>query len=321
MKRLIIVLLIFLGLSAPRGGMALELDGLIEPHRIIKVGGSGTPGILEAVHVDRGDFIKSGQLLATLQSGVEKATMEIARARAEVEADSRINAEKTAREVARARALLEAIIEVKKVNLDFFQRKQKRLEELFKKNLVPEADLDEAETNRKMAEAQLKEVLENKRLNELEYQRAEAQVNLAIVNKHLAELELKRSIEVVNRLNVRSPIDGVVVERYLSPGEYVEEQPILKLAQVDPLNVEVIAPVAVYLSIKVGMRAKVYPETPIGGEYTAIVKIVDRVVDAASGTFGIRLEMPNPKYLIPAGLKCKVKFLTNEPEPKKKRAP
>ena len=33
------------------------------------------------------------------------------------------------------------------------------------------------------------------------------------------------------------------------------------------------------------------------------------MVDAASGTFGVRLELPNEKHLIPAGAKCRVKFL------------
>ena len=50
------------------------------------------------------------------------------------------------------------------------------------------------------------------------------------------------------------------------------------------------------------------PEAPIGGQYTAEVKIVDRVIDAASGTFGVRLELPNPGYRLQAGLKCKVIF-------------
>jgi hypothetical protein len=32
------------------------------------------------------------------------------------------------------------------------------------------------------------------------------------------------------------------------------------------------------------------------------------VVDAASGTFGVRLVMPNPGGKIPAGVKCRVTF-------------
>jgi len=94
----------------------------------------------------------------------------------------------------------------------------------------------------------------------------------------------------------------------LSPGEYIENQSVLKLAQIHPLNVEVILPVNRLPSIKVGMRAKVIPEAPIGGEYVAEVKIVDRVIDAASGTFGVRLEMPNPNNRLQAGLKCRVIF-------------
>ena len=60
--------------------------------------------------------------------------------------------------------------------------------------------------------------------------------------------------------------------------------------------------------ITTSMRAEVQPEAPMGGSYTATVTVVDRVVDAASGTFGVRLELPNRDYRLPAGLKCKVRF-------------
>jgi membrane fusion protein (multidrug efflux system) len=89
-------------------------------------------------------------------------------------------------------------------------------------------------------------------------------------------------------------------------GEYIEQEFILKLAQIDPLNVEVILPVTFFPSIKVGMDAMVVPEAPLGGQYVAKIKIVDSVIDAASGTFGVRLELPNPGNRLPAGLKCKV---------------
>jgi RND family efflux transporter MFP subunit len=243
---------------------AAEFDGVIEPYMVVKVG-SGVYGILETVDADRGDFVKKGQVLAALQSGVEKATMEAARARAEMEAS----------------------IKAKQANLDFYTRKKQMNEELYKKKVLPFSQMDEIETNRALAEMQLQEAIENKRLAELEY---------------------KRAVEVVNRMTICSPINGIVVERYLSPGEYIENQSVMKLAQIDPLNVEVIIPVTQYASVKVGMLARVIPEAPIGGQYIAEVKIVDRVIDAASGTFGIRLELPNPNNRLPAGLKCKVIF-------------
>ena len=44
------------------------------------------------------------------------------------------------------------------------------------------------------------------------------------------------------------------------------------------------------------------------GEYLALVTIIDRVYDAASGTFGMRLELPNPDNTMPAGLRCTIDF-------------
>ncbi len=52
-------------------------------------------------------------------------------------------------------------------------------------------------------------------------------------------------------------------------------------------------------------------DAPVGGSYPAKVVIVDQVIDAASGTFGVRVELPNPKLELPAGLKCQF-FLTFE---------
>jgi multidrug resistance efflux pump len=290
----IILFLTVYAVFFPAETEAIEVDGIIEPHRIIKMGGSGTPGILENVAVDRGDVVKTGQVLATLQSGVEKASLEIARARAQEDARVKVKVAQASLDLALARAELEVVIKARRAELDLAIRKEERSNQLYKKDFVPFAEMDESETNRRLAEAQLDEAVENKKFAELEYKRAQAQLDEILVAKRLAELEYERASEVVKRLIIKSPIDGVVVERYLSSGEYVEEQSILKLAQIHPLNVEVILPVKLYLSIKVGMRA--------------VVKVVDKVVDAASGTFGVRLELPNPTYKLPGGLKCKVIF-------------
>lgn len=43
--------------------------------------------------------------------------------------------------------------------------------------------------------------------------------------------------------------------------------------------------------------------------YQAQVRRIDPVADAASGTYGIWLEMPNPDLTIPSGVRCKIDFL------------
>jgi RND family efflux transporter MFP subunit len=211
-------------------------------------------------------MIKKGQVLARLHSGVERATMELARARSE----------------------LEATIKERQARLDFSLRKQERYEALYKKKVIPFGEMDEARTDSIMALMDLQKAREDLRL---------------------AKLELNRSVEVVKRMTIYSPINGVVMERFLALGEYVDDQPVLKMAQIHPLHVEVFAPVELLDAIKIGMRAEVTPEKSVKEVYKAKVTIVDLVLDAASGTFGVRLELPNPNYRVPAGLKCKVTFL------------
>ncbi len=218
-----------------------DLDGLLEPNEVVEVG-TQVPGILAEVTVERGDRVRRGQVVAHLKSGVEKAAVELARAR-----------------------------------VAFGKRKVERNEELHRKQLISVHEKDEMETELEISVLQLREVTERLKL---------------------------RTIE--------SPIDGIVVERFGAPGEYVgEEDPIVKIARIDPLNVEVVVPVDRFGTIKKGMHSEVRPEAPVGGVYRCRVVIVDQVMDAASGTFGVRLELPNPSHKLPAGLNCKVRFLKN----------
>jgi RND family efflux transporter MFP subunit len=124
----------------------------------------------------------------------------------------------------------------------------------------------------------------------------------------LLKLEVRESEERLKLRTITSPVNGVVVKRHFTSGEYVEDKPILDLAQIDPLHVEVVVPFRMYGQIKVGTMAKVTLEEPIQGVYPATVKVVDTVVDAASGTIGVRLELPNTKRTLPAGIKCTVRF-------------
>ena len=108
--------------------------------------------------------------------------------------------------------------------------------------------------------------------------------------------------------SLESPIDGVVVDRYVQPGESVKDQPLLKLARIDPMRVEIIAYSEYFGLIEKGMQAEVIIEGPTDTRHLATVSVVDDVVDAASGTFGIRLNLPNPDNSVIGGLKCRAEF-------------
>ncbi|MCK5913786.1 MAG: efflux RND transporter periplasmic adaptor subunit, partial [Desulfuromusa sp.] len=124
----------------------------------------------------------------------------------------------------------------------------------------------------------------------------------------LGELELKKAWAELARRSIKSPLNGVVIERYVNPGEYINTQPLLRIAQIDPLLVEVIVPAQMFGKISPDMTATIVPELAMYEEQTATVKLIDKVIDAASSTFGVQLELPNTELKMPSGLKCLVKF-------------
>jgi RND family efflux transporter MFP subunit len=190
--------------------------------------------------------------------------------------------------LAKARAENYSAVQSAQAKLVFQQGKERRAMALRMNDNITISAADEAQTGAKVAEAELHE----------------AQTNL-----QMAQLELTRADEQLKQRTIRSPIDGVVTERTLGPGEYVFDQAhLLTVAQIDPLSVEAFVPLSEFGLLRVGMPAVVYPEKPLGGKYDATVTVVDKVFDAASGTIGIRLELPNHDYSLPAGLKCQVSF-------------
>ena len=174
--------------------------------------------------------------------------------------------------------------------LDFDQRRLARIDNLQAKKVVSVQDQDEAARAAKLGQWQLAVAQDNLRLAKLDTRRAEA------------ALALRRVV---------SPFDGVVVERFKSPGEFVDKEAILRVAQLDPLRIEVIVPIARYREFAVGQTVTVYPETDPELPWQVPVTAVDAVGDPASGTFRARLEYPNPGQRHLAGIKCMARLDDN----------
>lgn len=214
-----------------------DMECLTEPHLVANVG-SPVEGVIAQIYVDRGADVRAGQPVARLNSSVEAATLALKRAQHE-----------------------------------YGERKVKRNEDLFKKELISASDRDEL-----------------------------------VTQMQIAGLEVKQQQEVLNQRTILSPLNGVVVDRFLAPGDHVSQEKIVRIAQINPLNIEVIVPLEHFGAIKVGNVAEIHLEPLVKGTFRAKVTIVDRVVDPGSGTFGVRLELPNPGNKLPAGIRCSVRF-------------
>lgn len=138
---------------------------------------------------------------------------------------------------------------------------------------------------------------------------SEADLERTRVGVALAALELERAEAEVALHSVRSPIDGTVTTRVLSAGEFVnQDRHILEIASLHPLHVEAFLPVDMIDRLRPGAAATVVPAVPSPVPVSARVTVIDRVFDATSNTFGVRLEVDNVDGTLPAGLRCTVVF-------------
>ncbi len=189
--------------------------------------------------------------------------------------------------LAQARARSSAESSAAQRSQRFAERELERANELASDSFVSSNYVDKASTEAALARSQVERARERQRLSAIELDLAVAQLNQRVI---------------------RSPIDGIVVDRYLSIGEYVNERPVLRIAQVDPLRVEVVVPADQFGRIEVGQQALVQPAFEGAGKRTATVSVIDQLVDAASNTFRVRLSLPNPDGDLPAGLRCRVEL-------------
>lgn len=250
------------------GVRAQNDDCLIEPYQRIEI---RTPvsGLIKSMNVERGSVVQKGQVLLELDSGIENAMLAAARYKAQTLGSIR-SAESRSK---------------------FAQAKERRFENLGKDEYVSQHDREEAAASSQVAQGDLLEARDA---------------------RELSQFEVQRLTEVIEQRRLRSPVAGIVTDRVQNPGELAQSgdaaKAILKIAQVNPLRVELVLPVARYGQLAVGAVATIEPEAPLKGRYTAQIKQIDRVVDAASGTFRVRLELPNPDGAIVAGVKCKAVF-------------
>jgi RND family efflux transporter MFP subunit len=258
------ILALLLAASALGAQGAQPLGCLIEPEQVADVG-SQVIGVIDAVHVDRGDVVKKGQVIATLRADVERAAVGVARSKAD--ADAEVRAAIANRDLARQRLV--------------------RAEDLFSKKFVSELAVEQARSEHDIAAQKLAQAREQQRIWQRELGLASAQLEQRVI---------------------RSPIDGVVVERFLNSGERIEQKPAIRVAMIDPLRVEVVVPAKLYGQIQPGSQGSVRPDLPNTGSFEAKVTLVDRVIDAASNTFRVRLQLPNPKLEVPAGARCRADF-------------
>jgi len=216
---------------------------------------------IETILVHENDQVHRGQVLAELESRVLKSRL----AQAELAAAMH-------GEIDAARALVR-----------MRNNRVAMLAKLQKSGNARPQELETARTELRMARADLQSALDRQKLK-----KSEARVIAA-------QIEEKR---------LTSPIDGVIVainrqEAELAGG--VDSQPLLTLAQLDPLHAVFHLPpdAARALTGKKQVLLQV-----AGQEINGSIDFISPIIDAQSGTVTVRIIVPNPQLQLRSGQRC-----------------
>ena len=192
------------------------------------------------------------------------------------------------------------------------------------------SDIRQSEEQLRYAKSYLhrmNDLLAENSVSQFEHYKAKTEVELAQIALNKAQeqwsavqvkLELAQTQLALRTIN--SPINGIVVDRYAMVGESVRDRTIMKLAKIDPLRIELIAPTEYFGQIHKGMQVAIYPEQPADQFFIATVSVVDQLIDPASGSFTVSMLLPNPDENLIGGVNCVADLSFEPPKASKRRA-
>jgi multidrug resistance efflux pump len=240
---------------------------------------------------EEGQRVKKGQVLAHLKTDrIEAAIAELqAKIKGQQEVVSRLQTGNRPQEIDQARAEVEAVL----VRVSNAEQVMTRLEKTSGSGATSEQDYDDARSNLKVEQAQLKVrekalnlMLEGARQEDIaaaKYQLEALQANLSLQNIRLTDMTLI------------SPAAGIIQSRILEKGEMAgPTKPVFTLALTDPKWVRAYVPEPHLGRINLGMKASIFsdsfPGQPIDG-WVGFISPVAEFTPRAVQTEDLRTEL------------------------------
>lgn len=269
---------ITVGVTAPiRADLEVRLPFTADilPYRQVNLF-SRVDGYIAKLHVDRGDFVKPGQLLVEIDHteyvhAVNRAKANLAAARADV-------------------LRQEATVRNAKLTLD-------RMRALIKDQFVSQQDLDTAQVNFDMAAAQLESL--RAQVNQLAVALQQAETNLAYsyIRAPFAGYIAERNLD-----------PGAYVTS-TTASTSTTARGILTLHEIEPVRIMLDVVEKDVPLVKVGQRAEVraeaYPDRVFVGQVTRILQ----ALNPATRSMTIEVDLPNPDHLLKGGMFARVEVV------------
>ncbi|HKE25808.1 MAG TPA: efflux RND transporter periplasmic adaptor subunit [Bryobacteraceae bacterium] len=243
-------------------------------------------GYLKTRSVDIGDHVKTGQLMAELET--PELDQQIAQARATL-----AQAQASLKE-------LEADIELSRANLNLSKVTQQRWQRLADKGVVSRQDLDEKSADLSVKQAQA--------------DRAVASLATAQETVRASDANLHRLDEMKSFARVTAPFDSVVTARNVDIGTLINagnggaSREMFRVARIQPIRIFVNVPQTYVEEIRDGQAAELRVQERPGEVFPAKVTNVSHSLDTNSRSMLVILESPNPGSVLFPGMYAQVRF-------------
>jgi len=313
-----IAVIILIVRRAPKGTNELKVSGNIE---VISVELSfKVPGRLSQRLVDEGEMLKPGQVVARLEDNElrEERNARLAEQQAAKAALADLEAGSRREEIARAEAALARI----KAEAERLAKDDARMEALFRREVIPQKDLDASRSGRKASAASVREAEEHLKLIKIgprpdAVRQARAKVKAAEAALALAETRLSHGVLV-------SPLNGLVMSKQAEPGEMLAAgAPVVTAGKLDEVWLRAYIPENELGRVKVGQLARVTTDTWPGRVFDGRVsfisseaeftpKNVQTEKERVKLVYRIKITMPNPKMELKPGMPADALLLVGE---------
>lgn len=164
----------------------------------------------------------------------------------------------------------------------------------------------EAAANQTRAEREwerLKQLYSIKSVSKKAYEDAQFEAQAAVKRVARLQVELYILLDQVKKKVVYAPVSGVVVERHTLVGQWLSKgDPVVTLIVLNPIRVMVPVPERYVSRIKKGDSSKVTFDALPDRVFKGVIDAIIPRADGAARTFPVRIEIPNPKETMKAGM-------------------
>ena len=269
----------------------ISVTGALHPDETVSVS-SEVPGRVTAVHVDFGQSVRKGQIVAELDKQELSLALERSRAAlAQALARLGLNADQEDARPESTPSIRQAIAQMEDARSKFENASR----------LVKTGDISQERFTEVQKAYQARQA-------GLEAARDEARTLIASVQALRAEVKLAQ--KRLNDATVRAPFDGSVSEKLVAPGQYLKENtPILTLVKSSPVRLRVEVPESAAGAVRVGSTLTFTTDAAPGIEFNAVVRELNPALDAKSRTLMAEARMSSNDSRLRPGMFVQVQMV------------